>query len=104
MGEKTDQPAGKASQPAVNKIERSQDDMASTSSSGASVTAPTESKAKPIENIRIAVILLGMGLAIFLGALVRPARKDLQKRPTEKKLISSAGHEYRGDRHPSHYQ
>ena len=80
MGEKTDQPAGKASQPAVNKVERSQDDIASTSSSGESMTAPTESKAKPIENIRIAVILLGMGLAIFLGALVRPARKDLRNR------------------------
>lgn len=72
MGEKTDEAAAKANQPAVNKIKRSQDDMASTSS-GESVTAPTESKVKSIENLRTATILLGMGLAIFLGALVRPA-------------------------------
>ena len=72
MGENTDEAIAKVSQPAVNNIERSQDDMASTSS-GESVTAPTGSKAESIENIRTAIILLGMGLAIFLGALVRPA-------------------------------
>ena len=71
MREKTDQAAGEARQSAVNKNERSQDDMASTSS-GESGTTPTKSKAKPIEKFRTAIILLGMGLAIFLGALVRP--------------------------------
>ena len=48
--------------------------MASTSS-GESVTAPTESKVESIENLRSAIILVGTGLAIFLGALVRPARE-----------------------------
>ena len=71
MGENTEETIAKVSQPAVNNIEKSQDDMASTSS-GESVTAPTESKAESIENIRTAITLLGMGLAIFLGALVRP--------------------------------
>lgn len=91
--------ACEASKVATEETENSREGKASTSS-GTSLTTSGELKMTPMENLKTATILVGMGLAIFLGALVSYFEQD----PTHEKLIVSAGYEYRGDRHPGHYE
>ena len=84
---------------AGSEASNSREDKVSRSS-GTSLTMSGESRVTPMENLKTATILVGMGLAIFLGALVSYLEQD----PTHEKLIVSAGYEYRGDRHPGHYE